>query len=158
MAVDRIMARAELLRRRHTRYARFLSVGATVGAICVGLREVIDLMLGNDLPANYAVSVFVVYVVGIGMSYLLQARFVFGDRPAPKSFWRKLSFVAVAGVSAGMASALSTVIRFGANMDALAGRFAPALSFIIAVLCVSFVNFQFGKRVVFVKPAGHDKP
>ena len=64
-------------------FARYLSVAALVGAMTVGLRELLQALLPS-VPGIYGWTMLVSYGVGVVLSYRAQGRFTFaatGHRP-----------------------------------------------------------------------------
>jgi putative flippase GtrA len=130
-------------------YARFLIVGAFVGLVTVGCRELIGHLLGDDTPRNYSVSVILAYAVGIALSFLLNHRFTFGGGADSRN-WRKfLQFAAFAVVGLGTTWALSLALRYGTPLDAFAGPLAKPLAFACASLLSSLLIYPLNSRFVF---------
>jgi putative flippase GtrA len=130
-------------------YARFLIVGAFVGMVTVGCRELIGHLLADDTPRSYSVSVILAYAVGIALSFLLNHRFTFGAHTDSRT-WRKfLQFAAFAVIGLCSTWALSLALRYGTPLDALAGRLAKPLAFASATLLSSLLIYPLNSRFVF---------
>jgi putative flippase GtrA len=84
------------------------------------------------------------------LSFLANHRFTFGGTHSRD--WRKfLLFTSVALV--GMASTwlLSLLLRYGAHLDAIAGKFSATLAFAVATLLSSTITYPLNALLVFRK-------
>jgi putative flippase GtrA len=130
-------------------YARFLTVGAFVGVITVGCRELIGHLLADDTPLSYSVSVVGAYVVGIALSFLLNHRVTFGAHPETRN-WRKfLQFASFAVIGLFTTWALSLGLRYGTSLAELTGRLAKPLAFASATFLSSLLTYPLNSRFVF---------
>jgi putative flippase GtrA len=130
-------------------YARFLIVGAFVGIVTIGCRELIGDLLSADTRGNYSVSIVFAYAVGISLSFLLNHRFTFGQAGNRRS-WRKfLRFTVIAFVGLASTWALSFLLRYGAHLDALLGPMARLAAFATATLLSSLLTYPLNSLFVF---------
>ncbi len=116
-------------------YTRFLVVGAFVGLVTLGCRELIGHLLVVDNQRTYSVSVTVAYAIGIALSFLLNHRFTFG---AGARSWSKFGkFVAIALVGLLSTWLLSLALRYGLHLDAFIGSWARVTAFAVATVLSS---------------------
>ncbi len=130
-------------------YARFLIIGALVGVVSVGCRELTGYLLAADTAGSYSVSVAVAYTVGIVLSFLLNRRFTFGGDDGSRN-WRIFSrsaAIAVVGLVATWLLAL--VLRYGTHLDARIGSAAKLVAFVAAALLSSLLTYPLNARFVF---------
>ena len=80
------------------KYGRYTVIGAVVGFITIGLREIAGRLLPADNPQFYLVSVGSAYAFGIVLNYLLQRALTF--RHASPDARQLASFVIVALIGA----------------------------------------------------------
>jgi putative flippase GtrA len=132
-------------------YVRFLVVGASVGLITVGFREVIGRLLGVDTAFHYSVSVIVAYALGVVLSFLINQRVTF-EAISGSHQWRMFfRFIAIALLGLVMTWLLSIAVRYGIRLDDLTGRFAAALSFGTAAFLSSLITYPLNALLVFRK-------
>lgn len=130
-------------------YARFVIIGAFVGVVTVGCRELIGHLLAADTRRNYSASVVIAYAVGIALSFLLNHRFTFQANAESRN-WRKfLQFAAFAIVGLVATWGLSLALRYGTHLDALIGPAARPLAFATAAFLSSLLVYPLNSRFVF---------
>lgn len=130
-------------------YARFLVIGAFVGMVSVGCRELIGYLLGADTAWNYSASVAFAYAVGILLSFLLNHRFTFNGDDSSRN-WRIFSrFVGIALVGLITTWLLALALRYGAHLDTRIGSAARLVAFVTATLLSSLVTYPLNARFVF---------
>jgi putative flippase GtrA len=135
-------------------YLRFIFVGAFVGVVTIGCRELIGLILHGDTRQNFTISVLLAYAVGIALSYFLNQRFTFdrGDSAGLKAFLR---FVAVALLGLVSTAVLAVTLRYGANLDLLIGPLARPVAFATATVLSTLITYPLNARFVFgSRPSG----
>jgi putative flippase GtrA len=133
-------------------YARFVIIGAFVGIVSVGCRELIGYLLAADTASNYSVSVALAYAVGIALSFLLNHRFTFDGNDSSRN-WRSFSrFAAIALVGLVMTWLLALALRYGTHLDALIGSPAKLVSFATATFLSSMLTYPLNARFVFGGP------
>jgi putative flippase GtrA len=130
-------------------YARFLAVGAFVGVVTVGLREVIARVLVTDSAGYYSLSVVLAYLVGIALSYLLNRRFTFGHSGAAVSLTPIALFALIALLGTISTWAFSLLLRYGAHFNALLGPFGAAVAFALAAVISTVITYPLNARFVF---------
>jgi putative flippase GtrA len=132
-----------------SQYARFLAVGALVGGVTVGLRELIARLLAVDSAWCYSLSVVLAYLVGIVLSYILNRRLTFrqvGASTDPSAF---AFFAAIALLGTFCTWAFSLLLRYGAHFNALLGGFAAAAAFALAAVISTLITYPLNARFVF---------
>lgn len=132
-----------------TRYARFLLVGALVGILTVGCRELIGRILIVDTRLTFTVSVVLAYAFGITVSFLLNRRFTFDGQGTSHNAGTFLRFVAIALVGLVLTWLLSFTFRYAANLDAQIGPAAKPTAFAVAALLASLLTYPLNARFVF---------
>jgi len=132
------------------RYVSYLIVAALVGIITVAIREVIGLILLEDTPFTYAVSVLFAYGCGIVLSFVWQARFTFRHRQARRRRGHFWIFAGVAVAGSILTVTLSRQLRYEAGFDQLFGAGGPGLAFAAAAMLTSVVSYAANARYVFV--------
>ena len=130
-------------------YRRFFLVGTVVGLLAIALRELIAAALPADTPLFYSISVIVVYVFGIVLSYVLQHRFTF-KVSLGNSSWRRLgSFIAVALLGALTTWLLSLVFRYELGFDRIFGQLSGSMAFAVAAVTSSVLTYTLNALFVF---------
>ena len=132
-----------------SQYARFLVVGATVGLVTVGLRELIARALVADSAVHYSLSVVLAYIVGIVLSYVLNRRLTFSQSDAPSSLFAFALFAVVALLGTVSTWAFSLLLRYGAHFNALLGSFGAAVAFALAAVISTLITYPLNVRFVF---------
>jgi putative flippase GtrA len=133
-------------------YARFVIIGAFVGIVSVGCRELIGYLLAADTAWNYSVSVAFAYAVGIMLSFLLNHRFTFGGDDSSRN-WRIFArFAAIAVVGLVATWLLALALRYGTHLDARIGSAAKLVAFVAAALLSSLLTYPLNARFVFGGP------
>ena len=122
-------------------------IGAVVGFITIGLREIKGRLLPADNPQFYLVSVGLAYAFGIVLNYLLQRALTF--RHASPDARQLASFVIVALIGAAATALLALVFRYGLPLDLWLGRWSPALAFAAAALASSLLTYWLNAQFVF---------
>jgi putative flippase GtrA len=133
-------------------YARFLIIGAFVGIVTVGCRELVGHLLVADTRRNYSVSVGVAYAVGITLSFFLNHRFTFGGDERSRNWRVFFHFVAIAIVGLVSTWILSLALRYGTHLDAHIGSAAKPVAFATATLLSSLLTYPLNARLVFAGP------
>lgn len=132
-----------------TRYARFLVVGAFVGILTVGCRELIGRILVVDTRLTFTVSIVLAYAFGITLGFLLNHRFTFDADGTSRNAGMFLRFVVVAVIGLVLTWLLSFTFRYAANLDAQIGPAAKPAAFAIAALLASLITYPLNARFVF---------
>ncbi len=130
-------------------YGRFLIVGAFVGIVSVGCRELTGYLLVADTAWNYSLSVAVAYVIGIMLSFLLNHRFTFGGDQRSRNCRIFARFVAIAAVGLVATWLLALALRYGTHLDARIGSSAKPLAFVSAAFLSSLLTYPLNARFVF---------
>jgi putative flippase GtrA len=133
-------------------YTRFLFVGAFVGIITVGCRELIGHLLVADTQRNYSISVASAYATGIALSFLLNHRFTFGKTGGQRSWGKFVQFAAIAIVGLISTWLLSLALRYGLHLDARIGQSARLVAFVGATLLSSALTYPLNSMFVFSEP------
>jgi putative flippase GtrA len=128
-------------------YGRYTVVGAVVGFITIGLREIAGWLLPADNPQFYLFSVVLAYAFGIVLNYLLQRALTF--RYASPDGRQLTFFVIVALIGAIATALLALVFRYGLPLDLWWGRWSPALAFAAAALASSLLTYWLNAQFVF---------
>lgn len=130
-------------------YARFLVIGAFVGIVTVGCRELIGHLLAADTRRNFSISVSLAYAIGIALSFLLNHRFTFGGDDRSRN-WRVFSrFVAIAIVGLVSTWVLALALRYGTHLDARIGSPAKLVAFATATFLSTLLTYPLNARFVF---------
>ena len=132
-------------------FARYVVVAAVVGVITVGLREVFELLLAENLHGRYGWTMLLSYAVGVVLSYFGQARLTFGTTGHRLSHQGLAKFAVVACISALLTTLVAYVLRYGLPLQARLPTGAAALAFAMASLLVAPISFFLGRQIVFVK-------
>lgn len=130
-------------------YARFLIVGAFVGIVSIGCRELIGHLLAADTRQNFSVSVALAYAVGIMLSFLLNHRFTFGGDDRSRNWRIFLRFTAIALIGLVTTWILALLLRYGMQLDARVGAAAKLLAFASATLLSTLLTYPLNARFVF---------
>jgi putative flippase GtrA len=133
-------------------YTRFLVVGAFVGLVTLGCRELIGHLLVVDNQRTYSVSVTVAYAIGIALSFLLNHRFTFEATAGERSWSKFGKFVAIALVGLMSTWLLSLALRYGLHLDAFIGPWARVTAFAVATVLSSAVTYPLNSLIVFRQP------
>lgn len=130
-------------------YARFVIIGAFVGIVSVGCRELIGHLLAADTRRNFSISVLLAYAVGITLSFFLNHRFTFGGDGSSRNWRVFLQFAAIA--IAGLLSTwvLALALRYGTRLDARIGSAAKPVAFATAAFLSSLLTYPLNARFVF---------
>jgi putative flippase GtrA len=130
-------------------YARFLIIGAFVGIVTVGCRELIGYLLVADTRRNFSISVAMAYAVGITLSFFLNHRFTFGGDERSRNWRVFVLFVVIAIAGLFSTWILSLTLRYGTHLDAHIGRAAKPVAFATATLLSSLLTYPLNARFVF---------
>ena len=130
-------------------YARFLIVGAFVGIVTVGCRELIGHLLVVDNRQTYSLSIVLAYAIGIALSFLLNQRFTFGGSSSPRSWSRFAGFVVLALLGMALTWLISLLLRYGLHLDALLGERARMAAFAGGALLSSALIYPLNSLFVF---------
>ena len=129
-------------------YARFLVVGAFVGVVTVGCRELIGHLLVVDNRQTYSLSIVLAYAIGIALSFLLNQRFTFGGS-TQRSWSRFAGFVALALLGMALTWLFSLLLRYGLHLDTLLGEHARMAAFAGGALLSSALIYPLNSLFVF---------
>jgi putative flippase GtrA len=132
-----------------TQYGRFLVIGAFVGLITVGCRELIGHMLVVDSAAYYSLSVVLAYMLGIVLSYVINRRHTFNQHNTAASLSNLALFGLIALLGASCTWLLSMLLRYGVHLTALLGHFAAPVAFAFASLLATLITYPLNARFVF---------
>lgn len=133
-------------------FFRYAIIGAIVGISAVIGRELIAVVLPADTPGYYALSVVIVYLLGILASYSGHRKVTFGHVDmGNESITRSMtSFTAIALFGLVCTTGLSVLIRYFFPVDEFLGSFAGAFAFALATLITSVMTFSLNARHTFV--------
>jgi putative flippase GtrA len=131
-------------------YSRFLIVGAFVGIITLGCRELAGHLLGADTRENYSISIVIAYSIGIVLSFLLNHRFTFSG--SGERSWAKFArFVAFALFGMTSTWLLSLALRYGLRLDSWLGDWARMIAFGGGTVASSALVYPLNSMFVFGK-------
>ncbi len=130
-------------------YARFVIIGAFVGIVTVGCRELIGHLLVADTPRNFSISVGLAYAIGITLSFFLNHRFTFGGDDSSRNWRIFFQFVAIAILGLVSTWILALALRYGTHLDARIGSAAKPVAFATAALLSSLLTYPLNARFVF---------
>src|ERR1700761_2805462 len=99
-------------------YTRFLIVGAFVGVVTIGCRELIGHLLVVDNRQTYSISIVIASAIGIVLSFVLNHRFTFATS-GERSWSTFVRFVVFALVGMVLTWLFSLAVRYGLHLDAL---------------------------------------
>ena len=124
-------------------YLKYAFIGTVVALIAIILREVVGRALPADSPVYYAISIILVYALGILISYVGHRLFSFGhvkDLHFSKS--QSLgAFITVALLGMVSTMVLALGIRYLLPIDNLLGQYGAAFAFALATLITSVGTF-----------------
>jgi putative flippase GtrA len=143
------MALAQVSKHAST-YVRYFVVGAIVGVLTIGVREVFAYLLPADTPVYYALSVILAYAVGIVCSYYGHHYLTFRMQEAVDGHataFTRFASIAIAGLLA--TTTMSMVIRYGLPVDRLLGQYAGAFAFALATVLASILTYSLNSAVTF---------
>lgn len=129
-------------------YLRYAVIGGIVGVFAVIARELIGAALPADTPEYYALSVAIVYAVGILASYAGHRRFTFRhvdmtNRTTARSL-SAFTFIALFGLAC--TTGLSVVIRYMFPAVEYLGDFSAPFSFALATVITSVITFSLNAK------------
>jgi putative flippase GtrA len=130
-------------------YMRFIVVGAFVGIVTIGCRELIGFLLDGDTRQNFTISVLLAYSVGIALSFLLNRRFTFG-RAEPAGVKAFVRFLAVVLLGLASTTLLAVTLRYGTHLDVLIGALARPVALGAATVLSTLITYPLNARFVFV--------
>ena len=131
-------------------YVRYLLVGATVGFLAVVARELLALILPDETPAYYLLSVIIIYSGGILASFYGHFHVSFAHVNGKQhSLIAMLRFTQVALTGMAVTAGLSWLIRYHFGLEPLFGVLLPSFSFGIAALLASLLTYTLNARLVF---------
>ena len=131
-------------------YLRYIIVGAVVGVLTILLRELFALILPEDTPVYYALSVVMAYVVGIVCSYFGHRNVTFSARQlvgGHSGAFTRFTVIAIAGLLA--TTAMSMLIRYGFPVDRLLGEYAGGFAFALATFLASILTYSLNSTFTF---------
>ncbi|CAA0111856.1 Uncharacterised protein [Halioglobus japonicus] len=132
-------------------YLKYLFIGAVVGIASIIGREIIAVFLPADTPEYYALSVFIVYALGILASYTGHRKVSFshvdmeGQSTASSMTW----FTVIAVVGLLCATVLSVCIRYLLPIQGVFGAYSATAAFAIATVITSVITFTLNARHTF---------
>jgi putative flippase GtrA len=130
------------------RFSTYILIGSLVGAMSIGLREILGLCLPKT-PLGYALSVGLVYGFGVFGSFILNGRITFRVSVSETSRRSIAIFVAISVLNASLASALAVGLRCSFLDSILGPTLAPASSMVCAALALALPSFWLKKNLVF---------
>ena len=133
-----------------SRYPVYFVVGGFVTLVSIVLRDVIGRFLEGS-TGEYVMSVAIVYVIGLGLSYFLQSRFTFqSQKKQTRSFKYKFTYYTLVQlVGMGVTIASSLLIRYLLFPFTILAPFRDTIAFVIASLIASVVTYGFSKIYIF---------
>ena len=133
-------------------YVIYFLVGSFVGVLAVIARELFALITG-DAPVWFFLSVIVVYLLGILLSFFLHNKITFGAGkliPIRRTYGRHFrNFVFIAVLSAVLVGLLSSALRYQLGFDSMFGVYSAAMAFIVSSLLISVASYYLNARFVF---------
>lgn len=130
-------------------YARFVFIGAFVGIVSVGCRELVGHLLVADTRRSYSISVGLAYAIGITLSFFLNHRFTFGGDDSSRNWRIFFQFAAIAIVGLVLTWILALALRYGTHLDARIGWAAKPVAFATAAFISSVLTYPLNARFVF---------
>jgi len=132
-------------------YIRYLAVGAIVGILAIIAREVLALLLPDDSPGYYLLSIIIVYTGGIIASFYGHFHVSFShikEKQATLGSMFKFTLVALIGMV--VTTFLSYLIRYNLDLAPLLGPVLPSFAFGVATLATSLLTYSLNARFTFV--------
>ena len=128
-----------------------MAIGAIVGISAIIGREFIAMLLPADTPEYYALSVSIVYAIGILASYVGHRKVSFShvNMQGQNTAASMTTFTAIAIFGLVCTTGLAVSIRFLLPMTEIFGSFGGSLSFAIATLVSSIITFFLNARHTF---------
>lgn len=133
-------------------YGRYFVIGATVGILTILVREAVAVVLPEDSPPYYALSVSFAYTIGILMSYYGHRTFTFRHAsPIGGTLVSFSRFTVIATIGFIVTTLLSVVIRYGLLLDTLFGKFGATCAFASAALIASVLTYSLNSSYTFIR-------
>jgi putative flippase GtrA len=129
------------LSQRLRQYLVYFIVGGFVGALSIAFRELVGLMLPEDNPVWYVVSVGIAYGTAILLSFSLHSRVTFAGALKGRNAavpLGKFGIIATIGLIAS--AALAPAMRYGLHFDAFFGPRGGLWAFVLASVLVSLLS------------------
>tara|TARA_R110002072_G_scaffold302722_1_gene487958 strand:- start:6832 stop:7257 length:426 start_codon:yes stop_codon:yes gene_type:complete len=132
-------------------YLKYFVIGGIVGLAAILSREGIAILLPADTPEYYALSISIVYAIGILASYVGHRRVSFShvDMEGQSTAVSMTTFTAIAIFGLVCTTFLSVCIRFLFPVEEIFGSFDGAASFAIATLITSIITYFLNARHTF---------
>lgn len=132
-------------------YLRYLVVGGIVGLLAIVARELLAMLLPDDSPGYYLLSVILIYSGGIIASFYGHFHVSFAhvsDKSATLLSMSKFTAVALAGMA--VTAMLSYIIRYHLGLQDLLGVLLPSFAFGLAALSASLLTYSLNARYIFI--------
>lgn len=134
-----------------SQYLRYAAVALAALITTLLVRELVQLIVGVDTKMTYGASIIFAYAVGVVVNFSLQKRFTFQTAQNRKGARVFLGFVMVALVGAITTFLAAFVLRYGLELDRVAGSGAPTIAFLGATVASSFLTYVLNARYVFLQ-------
>jgi putative flippase GtrA len=131
-------------------YSVYFIIGGIVGITAIVLREGIAWLIG-DSPTYYALSVSLVYMFGILLSFILHRNFTFKEQKTPFYLAQFYSFILVAILGMLLTVSISIALRYLLHFDTIFNHYSGAISFCLAALTASVFSYYLNARFSFSK-------
>lgn len=129
-------------------FGRSFAVSSFLGVVYLGAIEVSQYFLAySDVWVHVALT-FILYILGIGLNYLLQRKFAFRSESQPLFLFFAYNFL-----SAALVSTLSGLIYSNTSARLLFGSLIESASIVLALLVISPVTFLVFKYLFQPKSA-----
>ena len=130
-------------------FFKYLVIGSIVGVTAVLIREVFAMLLPEDSPIYYALSVFIVYVCAVVVSYVGHRKISFShvDMEGRGTTDSMKAFAAIAVFGLLCTTLLSVCIRYFSPVTDIFGAFDGAVSLAIAALTTAVFTFFLNARL-----------
>lgn len=129
-------------------YLRYAVIGGIVGISAVIARELIGAALPADTPEYYALSVAIVYAVGVLASYLGHRLITFRhvDMTTESTARSMSAFILIALFGFACTTGLSIIIRYVFPTEEYIGDYSAPFSFAVATVVTSLITFSLNAK------------
>ncbi|MCK5720709.1 MAG: GtrA family protein [Thiomargarita sp.] len=129
----------------------YFLVGSFVGVTAVLAREIV-ILITQDTPIFYFVSVILVYFFGIILGFFMHKRFTYKivtkEDTTQVNFF---NFVGIALLGMLLTGFFSLALRYGLDFDIFIGNYAGSVAFILAALLTSVITYYLHSRFSFIR-------
>jgi len=138
-------------------YCKYFTIGSFIGIAAIISREFIGVLLPDESPLFYGLSVIIIYIGGTILSYLGHSAVTFVHVKSPQRTAISLFKFTITSVVGGViTTTLSIFFLYGLPLELLAGKFSPAVAFGLAAIVASFVTYYINAIYTFADTKASD--